>query len=390
MAEAGADVEMVDGRSKGSRIAFRFQGDLDPVQKKALQAIVPFDTGVLVAPPGMGKTVIGCALIARRKVNTLILVHRAPLVEQWRNRLGEFLGLKPKEVGILGGQRRRLTGKVDLVMIQSLAKLDPNDPICSSYGQIIVDECHHIPALSFEAVLKRFTSRYVFGLTATPFRRDGLQKMLFMQCGPLRHEVPGGTGGDTERLVHFRESHLHLAADLGPQPQLHKVWEALTTDGTRNELIAADVAMALAEGRFPLVLSERREHLQTLKVRMETLAPQAQPFVLVGQTGKKERKKVLDDIDALVAAGGRPYLLATGSFIGEGFDLPALDTLFLAMPVAFKGKLIQYAGRLHRAYPGKTRVEIYDYVDTQLALTMSMYRKRQKTYKAMGYLGELK
>jgi superfamily II DNA or RNA helicase len=147
------------------------------------------------------------------------------------------------------------------------------------------------------------------------------------------------------------------------------------------------VAAALGAGRFPLVLSERREHLQTLKARMEALAPQAQAFVLVGQMGKKERKKVLEDIDALAAAGGRPYLLATGSFIGEGFDLPALDTLFLAMPVAFKGKLIQYAGRLHRAHPGKSRVEIYDYVDTQLPLTMSMLRKRQKTYKFMGYLG---
>jgi superfamily II DNA or RNA helicase len=188
-------------------------------------------------------------------------------------------------------------------------------------------------------------------------------------------------------VVHFRESHFHLAETLGPQPPLHQVWEALTTDATRNELIAADVAAALGAGRFPLVLSERREHLQTLKARMEALAPQAQAFVLVGQMGKKERKKVLEDIDALAAAGGRPYLLATGSFIGEGFDLPALDTLFLAMPVAFKGKLIQYAGRLHRAHPGKSRVEIYDYVDTQLPLTMSMLRKRQKTYKFMGYLG---
>jgi superfamily II DNA or RNA helicase len=387
MAEAGAEVEAADSRSKGSRVALRFLGELDAVQKKAVQAVGPHEAGVLVAPPGIGKTVIGCALIARRKVNTLILVHRAPLVEQWRSRLGEFLGLKPKEVGILGGQRRRLTGKVDLVMIQSLAKLDPADPIFSAYGQVIVDECHHIPALSFESVLKRFTSRYVVGLTATPFRRDGLQKMLFMQCGPLRHEIPGGTGGDTERVVHFRESHFHLAETLGPQPPLHQVWEALTTDATRNELIAADVAAALGAGRFPLVLSERREHLQTLKARMEALAPQAQAFVLVGQMGKKERKKVLEDIDALAAAGGRPYLLATGSFIGEGFDLPALDTLFLAMPVAFKGKLIQYAGRLHRAHPGKSRVEIYDYVDTQLPLTMSMLRKRQKTYKFMGYLG---
>ena len=388
MAEAGAEVVMTDARSKGARVALRFLGELDAVQKKALQAIVPHEAGVLVAPPGIGKTVVGCALVARRKVNTLILVHRAPLAEQWRSRLGEFLGLKPKEVGILGGQRRRLTGKVDLVMIQSLAKLDPADPIFTSYGQVIVDECHHIPALSFEAVLKRFTSRYVVGLTATPFRRDGLQKMLFMQCGPLRHEIPAGTGGETKRVVHFRESYFHMTEAFGPQPPLHQVWEALTADVTRNELISADVAAALAAGRFPLVLSERREHLQRLKARMEALAPQAQAFVLVGQMGKKERKKVLEDIDALVAAGGRPYLLATGSFVGEGFDLPALDTLFLAMPVAFKGKLIQYAGRLHRAHPGKVRVEIYDYVDTQLALTMSMVRKRQKTYKAMGYLGE--
>jgi superfamily II DNA or RNA helicase len=387
MAEAGAEVDLVDERNPGKRLPCRFQGELDSIQKQALKALVPHDAGVLVAPPGMGKTMIGCALIARRKVNTLILVHRAPLVEQWRARLAEFLGIKPKEIGVLGGQRRNLGGKVDLAMIQSLAKLKADDLLFSSYGQVIADECHHIPAFSFETVLKRFTSRYVVGLTATPFRRDGQQKILFMQCGPLRHEVPPQANGDLPRVVHFRETSFYMADASGPQPPLHEVWEALTGNAARNEMIAKDAAAALAANRFPLILSERRDHLLALKRRMEALAPHAKAFMLVGQTSKREQKKIREEIDALVAEGGHPYLLATGSFIGEGFDLPALDTLFLAMPVAFKGKLIQYAGRLHRTYPGKQQVEIYDYVDTKLALTMSMLRKRQKTYKAMAYVG---
>lgn len=383
--EAEAIVKIEDRRLAGRKIKTRFQGKLDARQKKALKALTSQDTGVLVAPPGSGKTVVGCALIARRKVSTLVLAHRAPLLEQWRKRLMEFLGFEKADIGTLGGQRRKLTGKIDLAMLQSLAKLEADDPIFSNYGQIIVDECHHIPAVSFEAVLKRFSSRYWTGLTATPFRRDGLQRIIFMQCGPVRYEILTDKVRDVKRMVFFRETCFKLPLDSGPQPPLHQVWKALTKDEDRLNLIASDVVATLAEGRFPLVLTERKDHLEALRSQIVNLDRAAKLFVLVGQTGKKQRRAVLDDMAALLEKGKKPCLLATGSLIGEGFDLPALDTLFLAMPVAFKGKLIQYAGRLHREYPGKERVEIYDYVDRNLALTMSMWRKRVKVFKGMEY-----
>ncbi len=386
--EAGTEVVLEDERKEGGRCRFRFLGELDAEQKRALKALAGQDTGVLVAPPGAGKTVVGCALIARRKVSTLILVHRAPLMEQWKTRLKEFLGLADSEIGSLGGQRRRLTGKLDLAMIQTLSKMQASDPLFSGYGQVIVDECHHVPAASFEAVMKRFPGRYVAGLTATPFRRDGLQKIIFMQCGPLLYEAAGQPGGEMRRVVHYRETGFRLADDLGPQPPLHKVWQALIQDKERLALVAGDVAEALEKGRFPLILSERREHLDLLRQEIGALQTSARGFVLVGQMGKKERRQILREIVDLLQQGARPYLLATGSLIGEGFDLPALDTLFLSMPVAYKGKLIQYAGRLHRAHPGKSVVEIFDYLDSNLPLAMSMWRKRAKAYKGMGYVAE--
>ncbi|HTB21921.1 MAG TPA: DEAD/DEAH box helicase family protein [bacterium] len=383
--EAGAEVELKDARQSGAKRRRQFEGELDAQQKRALKALAAHDTGVLVAPPGTGKTVVACALIAKRKVSTLILVHRAPLLEQWKARLKEFLGLKDSDIGVLGGQRRKLTGALDVAMIQSLGKLKPEDPLFSGYGQVIVDECHHLPALTFESVMKRFSSRYVAGLTATPFRRDGLQKIIYLQCGPLRHEVPALSQNDVERKVHFRETSFRLSADAGAQPALHLVWSALAQDPARTRLIAWDVAVALEAGRFPLVLSERKDHLEILKDAVQMACPSVRSFTLIGQMGKKERRQVLDEIAVVLASGGRPCLFATGSFIGEGFDLPALDTLFLAMPVAFKGKVIQYAGRLHRAHPGKSVVEIYDYLDSAMALTVSMWRKRAKAYKGMGY-----
>ncbi|MGH7441853.1 MAG: DEAD/DEAH box helicase family protein, partial [bacterium] len=238
--EAGAEVELKDARQQGRIHKRRFLGELDTSQKKALKALSAHDTGVLVAPPGTGKTVVACALIAKRKVSTLVLVHRTPLLEQWKVRLKEFLGLKNADIGVLGGQRRKLNGALDLAMIQSLIKLKPDDPLFSRYGQIIVDECHHLPALSFENVMKRFTCRTVTGLTATPFRRDGLQKIIFLQCGPLRHEVEALSQTSFERRVHFRETSFRLSADAGPQPALHLVWKALVQDAERNHLIAAD------------------------------------------------------------------------------------------------------------------------------------------------------
>jgi len=362
-------------------------GTLAPEQQQALHTLLSQQTGILIAQPGAGKTVIGCAAIAKLGLKTLVLVHRTPLLEQWRLRLGEFLGLKPKAIGILSKKRKLKDGPVDLAMIQSLVRYPEDDETFSRYGLVIVDEAHHLPAVTFEGVLKRFTAQHVYGLTATPERPDGLQRILYQQCGDVRHVMEPSGEDVLEKKVLVRPVSFEMPEGAGPQPPIHLMWDALTKSKTRTEAIAQDVAQALTVGCTPLLISERREHLEAL-----AQAIQSQPgltsipcFYLVGQTGKKDRRKDLEDIQACIDQSQPFIILATGSFVGEGFDLPALDTLFLAMPVSFKGRVVQYTGRLHRPFPDKTVVQVYDYVDTHSPLTLSMYRKRLVAYGAMGY-----
>jgi superfamily II DNA or RNA helicase len=326
-------------------------------------------------------------MIAKRKTSTLILVHRTPLMEQWRQRIAEFLGTEPKKIGTFGGTRKKPTGEIDVGMLPSLAKLENPGELLSAYGQIIIDECHHLPAVSFDKVLQQSPARYILGLTATPYRKDGHQAIIHMQCGPTRYEVKHVDGPTLKKRVIVRETKFKLPDELGPQPAIHLVWENLVADPARLDLVARDLRRALEQGRFPLVISERKEHLARLKEvfdeRLQDFG--AKGFTLVGGMGKKARAATLEAIKSALEAKTHPYILATGSFIGEGFDFPALDTLIVAMPVSFKGKIIQYAGRLHRASPDKTEVQIYDYLDASSALTVSMFRKRLAAYRKMEY-----
>lgn len=308
-------------------------------------------------------------------------------MDQWRLRIAEFLGVDPKKIGAFGGTRKKLTGEIDIAMLPSLANLEDPAEMLAAYGQIIIDECHHLAAVSFDKVLQKSPARYVVGLTATPYRKDGHQAIIHMQCGPTRYEVKQVDGPVLKKRVVVRETAFKLPDDLGPQPAIHLVWEHLVADPARLDLVARDLRAVIERGRFPLVISERKEHLALLqKVFDDQLRDLgAKGFVLVGGMGKKARAATLDAIKAALEAKTRPYILATGSFIGEGFDLPALDTLIIAMPVSFKGKLIQYAGRLHRAHPGKTEVLIHDYLDASSALTVSMFRKRLAAYRKMDY-----
>ena len=387
--KAGSSVVVRDARPNCSKLKATFKGELSPEQKRAFTELAKHDIGVLVAPPGAGKTVMGCALIAKRKTPTLVLVHLTPLMEQWRQRISEFLDIDIKKIGTFGGTRKRPTGKIDVGMLPSLAKLNEEEvaELLAPYGQIIIDECHHLPAVSFDNVLKRSPARYVVGLTATPYRKDGHQAIIHMQCGPTRYEIKQVDGPPLAKRVIVRETTFKMPEDMGPQPAIHLVWEKLVADRARLDLVARDLRGAIEAGRFPLVISERKEHLSLLsQVFNESLKDLgAKGFTLIGGMGKKARAATLDEIKATLGTEARPYILATGSFIGEGFDFPALDTLIIAMPLSFKGRMIQYAGRLHRASPGKTDVVVYDYLDSSSALTVGMFRKRLVAYQKMEY-----
>src|ERR1017187_5117324 len=385
---AGANVTIQDARSDGRRARWTFHGELRSEQEAAVQEMAKHDYGVLCAPPGAGKTVMGCALIAHHRTSTLVLVHRTVLFDQWRKELGHFLGIaKRKEVGVWRGATRRLTQKLDIAMLPSLARIEDYAAFFQGYGLVVVDECHHVPAVTFEALLKACPSRKILGLTATPLRKDGLEKLIHLQCGPVRHTIKTTTGATAPRTVYVRRSSFHMPDSLGQRPPLHAVWEALVADVGRAKQIASDVHAALDGGRCPLVLSDRKTHLEKLEAEIKAQIGHSDTAIyrLESGIGKKQRQAIREDIDRRFERGRQFVLLATTSLIGEGFDLPRLDTLFLAMPLSFGGRLVQYAGRLHRFHTDKREIRIYDYLDEGNPLTAVMFRRRSGAYRQMGY-----
>ncbi len=380
----GVSLSVVDQREEGAVLDCSFTGTLTSVQEQAAKALLAHDTGVLVAPPGTGKTVLGTFLIAMRRRNTLVLVHRKPLLDQWVAQLALFLGKEPKEIGQIGSGKNRPTGKVDVAMMQSLVRLGRVADLVSGYGNIIVDECHHVPAVSFERVLSEVKARFVTGLTATPRRRDGQQPILYMQLGPVRFAVDSRNKNAQRPFAHsliVRETTFALKTQTD-RTGIQELYAMLAADQTRNELICTDVIRALEDRRCPIVLTERRDHLESLAERLSEHVPHL--IVLHGTMKASARREALAYL-ATVPDGEARLLLATGRNIGEGFDDARLDTLFLAMPVSWKGTLIQYSGRLHRLYAGKTEVRIYDYVDREVPMLLRMFEKRLRGYRAMGY-----
>ncbi len=378
--ENGIRCELRDERYSGESINVAFVGTLRPDQEAAVAGMLKFDTGVLCAPTAFGKTVTAAALISRRGVKTLILVHRTELLKQWQERLQAFLGVDKSVIGTIGGGKAKATGKIDIAVMQSLSRQGEVNPLVENYGHVIVDECHHVGAASFDAILKRTKAKFVIGLTATPIRRDGQQPIIFMQCGPIRHRAatPTGAPHDLQVVPHARRSLIDLPADAGIQDVFHY----LANDFARTEAIAAEVRTAFGLGRKVLVLTERTEHLAAIQKALAELEPPV--FVLHGRMSKKQRATLIAALEALPPNSPR-VLLSTGKLVGEGFDHPPLDTLVLAMPVSWKGTLQQYAGRLHREHASKTEVRIIDIVDTGHPSLIRMWDKRQRGYRAMGY-----
>lgn len=383
--EHGVALTIRDDRSNGVPLELEFKGELTPAQKVAVEALLPFDLGLLVAAPGSGKTVLGTYIAAQRRCGTLILVHRQPLLDQWVAQLALFLGIDAKEIGQIGAGRRKPNGRLDVAMIQSLLRSDEVDDLVGGYGQVIVDECHHVPAVSFERVLNAVKARYLVGLTATPQRRDGHHPIIEMQLGPVRHTMKRdsstSSAGHAYGLV-VRETGFQIARDQG-EPKIQELYGALASDEARNSLILDDVLAAVARGRSPLVLSERREHLEWLADRLRPAVRNL--VVFTGGATPKARRELIERL-AQIPANEERLVLATGRYIGEGFDDARLDTLFLALPVSWKGTVVQYAGRLHRIHPAKTQVYIVDYVDRAVPMLARMHEKRLRTYRTIGYV----
>ena len=378
-------IDIQDERHAGEPLDLSFIGTLRTDQQTAAGKMLAHDIGVLCAPTAFGKTVTAAAIIARRSVNTLILVHRTELMKQWQERLQTFLGLDKKDIGLIGGGKHKPTGKVDIAVMQSLGRKEELSSLIESYGHVIVDECHHLSASSFEGILKQVKARYVLGLTATPIRRDGQQPIIFMQCGPIRHRA-----AQAENATHTLEViPRYLDTQFAPESssKIQDVFRQIAADSGRNKLIAEDVISAYASGRRVIVLTERTAHLELLQQlffgKVKNL------FVIHGRMPKKQRATLLNTLKELPDDAPR-ILLATGRLIGEGFDHPPLDTLALAMPISWTGTLQQYAGRLHRDHATKSEVRVIDYVDTTHPMLMRMWEKRQRGYKTMGYsLGKL-
>ena len=383
---AGARISVQDARRSGVKIDLKFKGSLTERQQTAVTALLAADDGIFVAPPGSGKTVIACAVIGERKASTLILVHKQPLIDQWRTQLTTLLGLEVKQIGILAGPKKKRTGIVDIAMLQSLVRSQDCTQILAGYGQVIVDECHHVPATSFEAVMKQCTSKYLLGLTATPKRKDSLEVLLYQQCGPIRHEIRIGEGHTLSKSLNVRQTAFRVPDELGQKPPYHLIAELLATDEDRNRMIADDIVEVLGHGRFALVLADRKDQIKTLEsmVRKSSEAMYG-IFCLEGLMSPKRRRQMLTDIAAARKDGKPIVLLATASLVGEGFDLPDLDTLFLASPISFEGRLVQYVGRLDRAFDGKANVEVFDYVDASCGVLLKMHRGRLKTFQKLVY-----
>ena len=399
--KAGIEYEIEDKRSKGHPIHVEFIGKLKESQIPAVERLLQNDNGILNAATAFGKTVVCCNVIAKKQVSTLILIQSSALMEQWREALEKFLyideelpeyetptGRKKKRkslVGKLQGAHDSTTGIIDLVMAGSVCKNGVYHRLLKEYGLILVDECHHAASDTIVDILQEANAKYVYGVTATPFRGDGLEKINYMLLGPIRYQFTSKDRAKEQGIEHLVYPRFTRAvAPRFSQDRMHpnEAYEIIRNNEDRDELIIRDVKQCVDSGRTPVVLSKYVEHSQRLYQRLINYADKV--FLLSGGNSKKEHKEILKRMSQ-VTTNESMILVATGKLIGEGFDYPRLDTLIMATPVAWKGVVEQYAGRLNRDYDGKKSVIIYDYVDSHIPMFDRMYHKRLKAYKQIGY-----
>ena len=394
--------EIEDERQVGRQINVRFKGKLKPEQKIALDEMLKYDNGILNAATAFGKTVVCSAIIAERKVNTLIILESSSLIEQWQASIERFLDIdeqlpeyttksgrvrvRKKLIGKLQGAHDSMTGIVDIAMAGSLCKKGEFHYLLNQYGLIIVDECHHAASDTISNVLKEVKAKYVYGVTATPKRSDGLEKINYMLLGPIRHSYTSKEKARSQGIDHL--VYPRFTPIVAPRGVLtekmhpNDAYDIIHNNDERDKLIIRDVKACVLAGRTPVVLSKYKDHSEKLYDRLQGYADYL--FLMTGNNSKKEHKKILEQLHQ-VEAEKTVILVATGSLIGEGFDFPRLDTLIMATPVSFRGVVEQYAGRLNRDYAGKENVIVYDYVDSHIPMFDNMYAKRLKAYKQIGY-----
>jgi superfamily II DNA or RNA helicase len=374
-----------DERRNGMPIGARFLGTLTADQHSAADALMSHDTGVLAATTAFGKTVIACKLIAERGTNTLILVHRQQLLDQWVARLRTFLDVDGAHIGVIRGGKKKPTGCIDVATIQSLVKKGTVSDLVADYGHLVVDECHHLSAVSFEAVARASKAKYVLGLSATVTRKDGHHPIIFMQCGPIRYRDDAKKQAAARPFSHrvlIKRTAFRVERQNPNAISIQELYGHLARDTARNDMIFNDVLLALEARRSPVVITERKDHLQAIADRLTKFAKNV--IVLKGGMGAKQRQKVTEALQS-VADGEERVIVATGRYLGEGFDDARLDTLFLTMPISWRGTLAQYAGRLHRFHAAKREVIIYDYVDGREPLLAKMATRREVGYRNLGY-----
>ncbi|MEW5841943.1 MAG: DEAD/DEAH box helicase family protein [Bacteroidota bacterium] len=402
------NLEIADKTNLGKNIKVEFNGKLREEQLTALNELMRFDNGVLSAATAFGKTIIAAKLISERKVSTLVLVHRQQLLSQWIRKLSEFLivneelprpekrrGRKknPNLIGKIGGGKENLTGIIDVAIMQSLYHENVRrttwgevKELVKNYGMVIVDECHHVPAFSFEQILKNVNAKYVYGLTATPVRQDGHHPIIFMHCGAVRFKVDAKSQADKSPFEHYvipRFTSFRLPIDKAEKElTIQELYSEISVNETRDQLITDDVIRNYEAGKQSLILTERTAHVELLAKKISEKIPDV--ITITGKLGIKKTRETLKKISD-TPAGKQLTLVATGKYIGEGFDEPRLDTLFLAMPISWKGTLQQYVGRLNRIYEKKKEVHVYDYIDVHVRMLEKMYNKRLKGYASLGY-----
>ncbi len=382
--ELGIALQVKDNRFVGQVLAdMTFVGSLRSAQSKAIDVLMQHDIGVLHAPTAFGKTVTAIGLIQRRGVNTLILVHNKQLVDQWQERLKAFI--QGIDIGVYTGTKKKPTGQVDIATYQSLINRSDNSvhALVKEYGQIIVDECHHLSAPQYEQVLSEAHAKYVVGVSATLERRDGHQPIIFMQAGRVRHTIKSDRSNQFAQVLDRRELNLEVPLHLSSnesKPHISEIYRWLMLHPIRNATIVEGIQNEVSNGRVPIVLTERREHANIIAGLLNDVGITHQ--ILVGSMNKKQQAEVMSNLDTT------QVIVATGRFIGEGFDLPRLDTLILALPVSWKGSLIQYVGRIQRDYKGKEEVKVIDYIDAKIPMLLRMFKKREKGYRALGFSSE--